>query len=427
MRLAVESRCRTVPVTVASSGRPTGNLRPPLPLGTRWARIARVVLLGALLLAVGVLALRAQRWRQRRAALAELSLALRSYTECMLGTPLVAGETAAARMRRIEAGLPEATTSLAAGAPEDAWPLRCREDVDRARAIIAGSVALAGDPAALRVDALLVRARTDPTPADAPGLVDDLLAAVPSTGASATPRPYPPPSGHLAPPPASPLAAAALTPLPVPVRSAPDEIAGIDPLTLRLSFFDPKDAVWTCAFTPLHGEPLREARCGEAARGSVSIVRDDMARGPGFLRTVHGRFNRFELVRPAPEGDPDVTALPSSLQTVALYGDQLVWVTAHRWYARTVGPGHTPLGPPIDLGEVTGISPELAACPTKSALLVGLKTFDDGLDARRSWRAMAAREGGEWQRTRGGPSWTSAPRSPARDTPARGPGSAGTP
>ena len=183
VRLAVESRWRTVPVTVASSGRPTGDLRPPLPLGTRWARIARVVLLGALLLAVGVLALRAQRWRQRRAALAELSLALKI---------LYGVHARHAPRRRRDGGGPDAAHRGGVARSDD--EPRGGSPGGRVAATLQGGRRPGarhhrgerdpgGDPAALRVDALLVRARTDPTPADAPGLVDDLLAAVPAARA----------------------------------------------------------------------------------------------------------------------------------------------------------------------------------------------------------------------------------------------------
>jgi hypothetical protein len=318
----------------------------------------------------------------------------------MLGAPLAPGETATARLRRIEAGLPEPLVLDAPILPGDAWPVRCRSDLDRAHAAI-GRDALSHDPATASLDALVVRARIDPSPEAAPDLVDDLLRAAVAAGVPVVPRRYPPPSRRLAPLAASPLTAEALAPLPVDARSAPDELRGSEPLWLRLSFHDAGKASWTCAFAPAHGEPLREAHCGEAREGAVSVTREEAPRGPGYLRTVRGRFDRFELVRWVPGADPDVTPLPTSIATVGLYGDQLVWVTAHGWYARTVPPERAPLGPTVDLGDITGTSPELDVCETASALVVGVKTFDVALPEHQSWRAMSAREASAWTRTPG--------------------------
>ena len=384
----------------AGAERPFDGLKNRGPLRGRWVRL--VVVVGLSLGVVGG-GLRARRYRNRRTAIAEVSTSLRDYVECLLGPPLAPGESARQRMRRIEAGLPEASRRApgsGSGAPtEDAWPARCRGDVDRARTALAP---LTAEAAPSRLDALLVRVREDPAPAETPELVDDLLRAATAAGLSVRARPYPPPTARLAPPAASPLQAAAVQPLPVPVRSLPDEIRGMDPATLRLSFVDTKSPAWVCSFSALRGEPLRDARCGEVARGAVSMPREPAPHAPGYLRTAHGRFDRFELVRPQDHDErDDVTSLPTSIETVALYGDQLVWVSNHRWFARTVAPGRAPLGPPVELGDVLGTSPELVACPTDSALVVGVKTFDEALAGRSSWRAMAAREGGAWQRTPG--------------------------
>ena len=384
----------------AGAERPFDGQKNRGPLRGGWVKLAVVV---GLSIGVASAGLRARRYRNRRAAIADVSTSLRDYVECLLGPPLAPGESARQRMRRIEAGLPEArrrAPGSGSGAPaEDAWPARCRGDVDRARTALAP---LIGEAAPARLDALLARVREDPAPAETPDLIDDLLHAVPAAGVSVLARPYPPPTARLAPPAASPLPAAAVQPLPVPVRSSPDEIRGMDPATLRLSFVDTKSPAWVCSFSPLRGEPLRDARCGEVLRGAVSMPREATLHAPGYLRTAHGRFDRFELVRPQDHDERDeVTPLPTSIETVALYGDQLVWVSGHRWFGRTVSPGGTPLGPPVELGDVLGTSPELVACPTDSGLVVGLKTFDDALVGRSSWRAMAAREGGAWQRTPG--------------------------
>ncbi len=361
------------------------------------ARFARATLVVAGLLTVGFGASRVVRWRQRKAFVLRVSEALGSYAECMLGAPLEPGETATSRLRRIEAGLPEVSDVAALPAAEP-WPQRCRADLEQAHAVLTAS----REAPAARLDALVASAIKDPSPADAPGLVDDLLQAAALAGASAIPRRYPPSSRsrHVAPPPASPLTASQLTALPVPVHASPDELPGVDPLTLQLTFQDSKGAPWSCAWSPLHGEPLREVRCGELRRGAVAVLREDAAHGPGYLRTTRDRFDRFELVRQLPDGSHFIDALTGSMETVALYGDALVWVTAHRWYARTVPPGRAPLGVPVDLGEVSGIAPELEVCPTRNALLVGVKTYES-LGVRSSWRVMAAREGGEWQRTPG--------------------------
>jgi hypothetical protein len=367
----------------------------------RLVRRARALLVLLLVAASGVFALRVRKWRQRKAAVLALNDSLRGYSECMLGAPLAQGETATARLRRIEAGLPEPLALDVPIPPAESWPIRCRDDLDHAHDAIVDSEALAREAPMRHLDGLILSARIDPAPQNAPDLVDDLLRAELLAGVSALPRRYPPPSRHLAPPAASPLTADALPTLPVPARSAPDELRGGPPLTVRLSFLDAAAMRWTCAFSPLHGEPLREAECGEVTAGAVSATREDAPRGPGFLRTVRGRFDRFELVRWVPGADPDVLALPTSIETVGLYGDQLVWVTAHKWYARTVPPERAPLGDPVELGEVTGTSPELEACDTSSALVLGVKTFDATLAERKSWRVMAAREANAWQTTPG--------------------------
>jgi len=362
-------------------------------------RRVTVVAFAAIGLACLAGASRVWAWRQQKLAVAALRDALRGYSECMFGAPLLLGETATARLRRIEAGLPELEASPGSP-PVSPWPLRCRDDLDRAHAIIAAHERLTRDPRVQRMDALLLRARADPTPSDAPDLVDDLLHAASEAGVPAVSRQYPPPSRGLAPPPASPLAAESLPPLPIRAHSAPDELRGGDPMALYLSFVD-NGVRSTCVFSQLHGEPLREARCGEATPGVVSITREEAPRGAGYLRTARGRFDRFELVRWVPGADLDVTPLPTSAVTVGLYHDELVWVTSHRWFARTVTPGHAPLGPPVELGEISGKSPELSACSTSGALVVGVRTFDPALPERTAWQAMAALEAGMWRRTPG--------------------------
>ncbi len=358
-----------------------------------------LVALAAALAVAAVVRVRAR--RREKAAVAELGTAVRGYLECLLGPPLERGETARARLRRIETGLPE--PSLGAASKEDPWPLRCRADIDRAHAIILATPSLLHAPAAERLDGLLERARSDPAPEGAPDLISELVDAVPATGASAAARAYPPPSPHLAPEAASPLSAAALVPLPVHTRSFPDELPSTDPLSLWLTFVEPKNPGSTCAFTPRHGEPLREVTCTEARRGVVAIPHDSATEAPGYLRNAHGHFDTFEVVRPGTPESPNVVSVPGSALTAAIFGDQLLWVTSHHWYARTVTPGREPLGPVVDLGDVSGTSPELTACPTEGALVVGLKTFDDSLGERKSWRAIAARphERDEWHRTPG--------------------------
>jgi len=397
------SRCRTRAVEVVAAGERTDGGAAGAALRAKRMRLVYGAAIAAVLIALGFTTERWVRRRHRRSVTEQLSQALSTYAECALGLPLAPGETAAARLRRIEAGLPEPAIGPAPMATEDAWPLRCRVDLDRAHALISGDPRFAREPAAARLDTLIQRARLDPMPTDAVDLLDTLLGAAPLAGAPMTPRLYPPPGPHLAPPPASPLGAAALSPLPVRIRSAPDEIPAIDPLTLRLSFFDPKEVPWTCAFTPLHGDPMRAARCDEARPGALSAGREDETRRPGVLRTARGRFDRFELLRSVPGAAPDITSLTLSAETVAIYGDQLIWVTAHRWYARKVTPGRAPLGPPIDLGEVVGASPELEACQTATALVVGVRTFDDTLPEHKGWRSMAAHErtAGDWKRTPG--------------------------
>ena len=363
------------------------------------SRLARAVLCAAVLVALVGSSMVARRTFRRRGAVMALKKALVGYAECMLGAPLADGETATARLRRIEAGLPERSPTQGPATPDDAWPLRCRSDSDHAHAELAGE-ALARSPAFLQLDALVLRAHFDPAPADAPDLVDDLLRAASVAGVPASPRRYPPATSHLAPAPAMPLTADALAPLPVRVSCLPDEIPGTDARVLRLSFFDTRVAPWTCAFTAVRGEALREARCGEVKPGAA-VTTPDEAAPPGFVRTQRGRFDRFELVRPVPDADPHVDYLPPSTGTVALYGDQLVWVAAHRWYVRTVPLGRAPMGAPVDLGEVVGDAPELELCQTTTAIVVGVKTFDEALGGRRLWRVMAAREDGTWRRTPG--------------------------
>jgi hypothetical protein len=146
---------------------------------------------------------------------------------------------------------------------------------------------------------------------------------------------------------------------------------------------------------------LREARCWETVSTKLPSPQDTPAAPKAYVRTQRGRFDRFELVRPHADAEANVTELPPTAETVALVGDQLVWVTAHRWFAQTVPPGRAPLEPPVDLGDTVGQSPELQLCRTTTATVVGLKAFDSALGERKSWRMMAAREGAEWTRTPG--------------------------
>ena len=368
------------------------------------ARRARRLRFAGLILTcigLGLVALGARRFRQRRqrrAVMTDARGALTAYTECMIGAPLAAAEATTSRLQRIELGLPEAPPRVS---PQDAWPARCREDLARAHGALRSYDLLAKDPPLLRLDDVVERAHTETTAIDeaAAGL-DAVVAAALAVGLDVSPRRFPPPSPRHAPPPASPLTRALLSPLPVRSRSRPDETAG-KVGTLTLSFFEPRDERWACVFSGAAGARLREARCGEVTPGVVSVAREESARAPGFLRTMKGRFDRFELVRLLPDSDPWVTPLTSSMDTVALFGDQLVWVAGQHWHARSVPPGKGELGPLVDLGEVPGASPELESCQTEGALVVRVKTFDPGAGENMAWMAVAAFEGGAWTRTPG--------------------------
>jgi hypothetical protein len=375
----------------------SGSARGRAPVARKALRIAAVSVAAVVALAGwGVYLTRSF---ARTSARKALQAALRGYEDCLIGPPLLRGETARARVQKVEAGLPEALGDAAA-AHEAPWPLRCRADLDHAHAALA-LPAFRGDARAAALDALVARARVDVIPPDAPDLVDLLLVAGRAVAGDAATPARAMVTAHSAPPAASPIAAAALPPLPVPSGALPDEVPDVDATTLRVTFLDDAQHRWRCTFGSLHGETLREVRCSELGRAPVAVLRPGVTSASAYLRTQKGRFDRFELVRPVDGQDADVTWLPSSVVTVGLFADQLVWVTAHRMFARLVTTAHAPLGPEVDLGEITGKSPELEACPTPSALVVGVKTFDPSLAEHDAWRVMAAAEGGSWRRTPG--------------------------
>jgi hypothetical protein len=360
----------------------------------RRARRLRLIVLVAACLGIGILLRELRHRRQRRTAMLTITSSLVGYSECMLGAPLAEGERTGTRLQRIELALPELP---APASPQDAWPIRCRQDLDRSHAALTAYEFLKRDPQLAVLDGLILRAHADPTPSHVEDLLDALLAAAAAVGIDAAPRRFPPPSRHLAPAPASPLTQAQLPPLPVTLRSKPDETR-TEQGKLTLSFLRPREQRWTCEFGGRPGAPLGTAACSEAPAAMAPATNDSTI---GFLRTARGRFDRFELVRPVQDSDPWVVALVPWMDTVALYHDQLVWAAWHEWHARTVPPAKGELAPTVDLGEFVGTSAELEACRTHEATVARLKSFDVQAGEHQAWMTMAAYEGGSWRRTPG--------------------------
>jgi hypothetical protein len=326
-------------------------------------------------------------WRTRTHALRRASEAWSAYASCVLGAPLRDGERATARLRDIEMNLPAASDS------DGTWPSRCAYHLDEIHDALAGA-RLTRNKKLAQLDEVARAARADLAPADAPDLADHLWASI--AQASLPPRAHPraqkdPP----APLPAEPLRSATLPPLPVDVRAAPEEADRIPGDGLRLLFAPPAGDSALCSFRPdEHGAPFRTAHCADNIEPTAT---DDAT--PGFLRSVKGRFDRFELIRPLLGADPQIVSMPAGTQAIALLSDQLVWIASGRHlFARTVPQGTAELGTPVDLGEVRGTSPEIAACRTETSLVVRVRTYDDDAGLGRAWATVALRTGATWER-----------------------------
>lgn len=372
-------------------------------LARAWrSRTVRLLAGTALLLLVLALGANAVwRWRARSAARVRASEAWAAYSECVLGEPLRAGERPSVRIGRIEMNLPD---------PDDppldaAWPARCAYHLDELHRAVSGGRLARINPALAELDVLAQRAHVDLAPADTPDLADELWAAAAHSG---LPVPLSPPhtKDRPAPRPAEPLTVASLPPLPVEIHVAPEEVDHLPADGLRLLFAGPAGDSTLCSFRPDdHGLPFRTAHCADDV---VPTATDD--RTPGFLRNVKGRFDTFELIRPLLGADPQIISLPAGTEAIGLFSDQLVWVTSgRRILVRTVPQGAAELGPPFDLGEVVGTSPELAACRSESALIVRVRSYDDTASARRAFATVAIRTLGELAEGGGG-GWERVPK-----------------
>jgi hypothetical protein len=325
-------------------------------------------------------------WRTRTHALRKATESWSAYATCVLGPPLRDGEHATGRLSRIEMNLPEVHPA------EGAWPSRCAYHLDEIHDALARG-RLTKDKRLARLDEAVLAAHEDLAPVFAPDLANHLWATVDQAALPIRPHldaPDPP-----APVPAQPLTAASLPPLPVDVRAAPEEADRIPGDALRLLFAPPAGDSSLCSFRPdEHGAPFRTAHCADNIAPTAT---DDAT--PGFLRSVKGRFDRFELIRPLLGADPQVVSMPGGTQAIALLSDQLVWVASGRHlFARTVPQGTAELGATVDLGEVKGSSPELAACRSETSLIVRVRSYDDDAGLRRAWDAVVLRTGTTWER-----------------------------
>ncbi len=376
----------------------------PIDFEVKVARLRRKRTLGlfvppALLVALTLGANSLWQWRAREHALDRAATAWSAYATCVLGPPLRNGERATLRVSRIEMNLPEPKSSeapsgdAAAQADAAAWPSRCAYHLDEIHdALVQGR--LTKDKALARLDTAARAAREDLAPVYAPDLADHLWAAI-DQAALPAPKSSVMAKDPPAPVPANPLTGASLPAMPVDVRAAPEEADRIPGDGLRLLFAPPAGDSSLCSFRPdEHGAPFRTAHCADNIAPTAT---DDAT--PGFLRSVKGRFDRFELIRPLLGADPQIVPMPSGTQAIALLSDQLVWVASGRHlYARTVPQGEAELGATVDLGEIKGSSPELAACRTETSLVVRVRSYDDEAGPKRAFGTVAFRTGTSWER-----------------------------
>jgi hypothetical protein len=358
----------------------------------RRRRRRQLVLLPTILVALTLGGNAVWRWRRSQIAETKASLAWVSYSRCVLGAPLRGGERPSARIRRIEMNLPEPPPEV--GSPPAAWPMRCAYHLDDLRAALAQGKLTKNHKGLAELDGVAKWAEADLAPRESPDLADDLWASVEQAGLpvkAATEDNADPP----APLPADPLTATSLPPLPVELRVAPEEADHLPADGLRILFAGPSGDSTLCSFRPdERGLPFRTAHCADNV---VPTSTDDAT--PGFLRNVQGRFDKFELIRPLLGADPQIISLPAGTQAIALFSDQLVWLAAgHKLFARTVPQGTAELGPPLELGEVVGSSPEFAACRTDTSLVVRVRTYDDSLGPGRAWASVAIHTGSSWER-----------------------------
>jgi hypothetical protein len=339
-------------------------------------------------------------WRTRVHALGRAGEAWSAYASCVLGAPLRDGERATGRLSRIEMNLPEpqrgpgvSPNDIKGSEAQAAWPSRCAYHLDEIHAALTQG-RLTKNKKLAQLDEVARAARVDLAPADAPDLADHLWASIAQAALPVRPTP-PPPGDPPAPAPAEPLTAASLPPLPVEVQAAPEEADRIPGDGLRIMFAPPSGDSSLCSFRPdAHGTPFRTAHCADNIAPTAT---DDAT--PGFLRSVKGRFDRFELIRPLLGADPQIVSIPAGTQAIGLFADQLVSVTSgHHLMVRTVPQGAGELGASVDLGPVAGSSPELAACRTETSLVVRVRSYDDAAGLKRVWATIALRTGSSWER-----------------------------
>jgi hypothetical protein len=361
----------------------------------RRRRTAGLFLLPVVLAATTLGANAAWRWRRTGIARTNASEAWEAYGRCVLGAPLREGERPSVRMRRIEMNLPQ-VRGVSGIEQAPAWPARCAYHLDAFGAAISQGRLAKNEKARSELLRIVEWARKDPAPSESPDLADDLWASVGEAGVLTTPAPgatatNDPP----APLPAEPLTAKTLPPLPVEIRVLPEEADHLPGEGLRLMFAAPAGDSTLCSFRPdEHGLPFRTAHCADNV---VPTSTDDAT--PGFLRNVQGRFDKFELIRPLLGADPQIISMPAGTQAIALFSDQLVWVTSgKRLFARTVPQGTAELGAPVDLGDVAGSSPELAACRSETSLIVRVRSYEDASGTRTALATVAIHTGDAWER-----------------------------
>jgi hypothetical protein len=346
--------------------------REALALGRR-VRSRRWLVMAIGFFAVGVGGTTFRRMSKRRDALDASAAAWSEFSRCLAGSPLEPVEKLETRLLRMELSLPEA-----AGATEKGdWPSRCAPFANQVHRVISQSD-LAQQAGYADLDDLAARAAKVVTWGLELPLLDELWSAARSLGLAVDDR------DPRAPPPAHPLTAANLSPLPVPSGAHGEAHDSLDPSKLVVQFSTtPGPTSTLCTFG--------------AGRGVVS---DKRLLLQGWVRTTTEHFDRFELVRPRIDGEPRIDALPPGTRAAEIFGDELVYVVpgpndpdvVFARSAREEGD----LGEPANLGEIRGRAHEFAACRTADALVIRIRSYDAHLAGHESWAKMAFFADGAW-------------------------------
>jgi hypothetical protein len=360
-----------------------------------------------------------------RVTRAAASASWRTYTVCLVGEPVGAGEHSVDRLRAID---------LAAVASTDAdrggWPGRCARHATQLAqllSLVARRDARWGDAADLarRVSTPVDASRVDPALVDA---LSDALSRLPLPAPEVSAPVDPAPPAGIAPA----IARDALAPLGAPGSASTAVDEPLPGESLRLAWAG--HPVRVCRFDA----GLASARCLDARgipdEAQVTPVASDDAAPTTLLRAVFTRDTPAGILR-AEDGervsddwsapaflrrdgrvltlaavhggsvlrraDEEVgLAVPGSSGPVAIAGDALLWVAGDRLEARTLD-ADDGLGPITDVGPLPPGDRSLSLCRTREALAVRVTAGNLAVTAFRV-----------------GPSWSTPIASPRADRPA---------